>query len=94
MVTEFSAGAVLLERDGGVARIRLNTPEKRNALSDAVTSGLIDALREIEGSDARCVVVEGEGPAFCAGGDIEAMVERYERDAPADEVVRLSLIHI
>lgn len=88
MVTEFSAGAVLLERDGGVARIRLNTPEKRNALSDAVTSGLIDALREIEGSDARCVVVEGEGPAFCAGGDIEAMVERYERDAPADEVVR------
>lgn len=88
MVTEYEDGAVLLERDGGVARIRLNAPEKRNALSDAVCGGLIAALREVESSDARCLVVEGEGPAFCAGGDIGAMVERHERDAPADEVVR------
>lgn len=88
MVTTSNDGAVVLERDSGVATIRLNRPEKRNALSEAVSGGIVDALREIERSDTRCVVVEGEGPAFCAGGDIDAMVDRHERDAPPDEVVR------
>lgn len=88
MATEYEDGAVLLERDGGVARLRLNDPDKRNALSDAVTGGLIDALGDVESGDARCVVVEGEGPAFSAGGDIAAMLDRAERDAPAEEVVR------
>ncbi|MFB6221714.1 MAG: enoyl-CoA hydratase/isomerase family protein [Halolamina sp.] len=87
MVTEYEDGVVLLERDDGIARVRLNAPESRNALSDAVTAGLIEALREVEGSDARCVVIEAEGPAFCAGGDIDAMVERHERDATAPEAV-------
>jgi len=87
MGSEYEDGAVLLERDGGVARITLNTPERRNALSDEVTGGLIDALSDVEGSDARCVVVEGAGPAFSAGGDIDAMVERHERDSPTPEAV-------
>jgi enoyl-CoA hydratase/carnithine racemase len=87
MVTEYEDGAVVLERNGGVARVRLNSPENRNALSNSVTSGLIDVLRDVEGSDARCVVVEGAGPAFCAGGDIDAMLDRYERDAPTPEAV-------
>ena len=87
MVSEYEDGAVLLERDDGVARITLNTPERRNALSDTVTGGLIDALGDVEGSDARCVVGEGAGPAFSAGGDIDAMVERHERDAPTPEAV-------
>lgn len=87
MVTEYQDGAVLLDRDGGVARVRLNDPDRRNALSDPVTAGIVAALRDVEGSDARCVVVEGEGPAFCAGGDIAAMLDRAERDAPPQEVV-------
>jgi len=87
MATEYEDGAVLLERDDGVARITLNTPEKRNALSDRMATGIIGALRDVEGSDARCVVVEGEGPAFSAGGDIDAMIERHERDAPTPEAV-------
>ncbi len=87
MVTEYENGAVLLERDGGIARIRLNVPESRNALSDTVTTGIIGALGDVEGSDARCVVVEAAGPVFCAGGDIDAMVERHERDAPAPAAV-------
>lgn len=88
MVTEFNDGAVLLEHGDGVATIRLNRPEKRNALSSAVTGGLVDAVGAVEGTDARCVVVEGEGSAFSAGGDIDAMVERQERDAPPDEAVQ------
>lgn len=87
MATEYEDSAVLLERDDGIARITLNTPEKRNALSDRLSNGIIDALSDVEASDARCVVVEGAGPAFSAGGDIDAMVERHERDAPTPEAV-------
>jgi len=87
MTTEFQDGAVLLDRDDGVARIRLNRPERRNALSETITSGIIDGLREVEGSDARCLVVEAAGTAFSAGGDIDAMIERHERAAPAPEAV-------
>lgn len=94
MATEYEGGAVLLERDDGVARITLNTPEKRNALSDRMAEGIIDALHDVEGSDARCVVVEGAGPAFSAGGDIDAMVERHERDAPTPEAVERVIQHI
>lgn len=87
MATEYEDGAVLLQRDGDVARLVLNDPDRRNALSDATTAGIIAALGDVESSDTRCLVLEGEGPAFCAGGDIEAMVERHERDAPPQEVV-------
>ncbi|ELY88999.1 enoyl-CoA hydratase/isomerase family protein [Natrinema altunense] len=80
---------VLLEIDSeGVATITLNQPERRNALSTAISDGISAALAEIEGGDARCVVIEGAGGAFSAGGDIESMVEGIENDIPADERVR------
>ncbi|WP_277552235.1 enoyl-CoA hydratase/isomerase family protein [Halobaculum limi] len=87
-VTEFSDGTVRLERDDGVARIVLNEPDRRNALSVAMTDGIEAAIDDLEGGDTRCVVVEGEGPAFCAGGDIDTMLERQESDAPTDDAVR------
>lgn len=87
MTTEYEDGAVLLERDGDVARLVLNDPDRRNALSDAVTAGIVAALADVETSDARCLVLEGAGPAFSAGGDIDAMIERHERGAPPQEVV-------
>ncbi|MFC7137308.1 enoyl-CoA hydratase/isomerase family protein [Halobaculum litoreum] len=88
-VTEFSDGIVRLERDDdGVATVRLNDPDKRNALSVAMTDGIEAALDAIEGGDTRCVVVEGAGPAFCAGGDISSMLERQASDAPVDHAVR------
>lgn len=87
--TEFGDGIVQLERDDdGVARIVLNDPDRRNALSVAMTDGIEAALDEIEGGDTRCVVVEGEGPAFCAGGDIDSMLERQRSDEPVDNAVR------
>ncbi|SHH24442.1 enoyl-CoA hydratase/isomerase family protein [Halobaculum gomorrense] len=86
--TEFSDGLVRLERDDGVARVLLNDPDRRNALSVGMTDGIEAALDALEGGDTRCVVVEGEGPAFCAGGDIDSMVERQESDEPVDHAVR------
>jgi 2-(1,2-epoxy-1,2-dihydrophenyl)acetyl-CoA isomerase len=56
-----------------VAFITLTRPEARNALSDAIAKGLVLAVQEIEReSRARAVVLAGEGPIFCAGGDLKA----------------------
>ncbi|WP_435180080.1 enoyl-CoA hydratase-related protein [Halorussus sp. AFM4] len=80
--------SVVLEIDDGVATVTLNEPDRRNALSTEISAGIRDALAEIDGSDARSVVVEGAGGAFSAGGDIAAMRERLDSDVPVDERVR------
>jgi len=41
----------------------------------------------VERSDARCLVIEGAGEAFSAGGDISSMVEAIENDVPIDDRV-------
>ncbi len=74
--------------DGPVARIRLTDPDRRNALSTPVCEGLVTAVRALEGTDVRCAVLVGDGPAFCAGGDIDAMVERAESPPSGDDSVR------
>ena len=81
--------SVLLDIDEGVATITLNRPEIRNALAREVSAGIVDAIEEIEGSDARCVVLEGSGEAFCAGGDVNAMTERLEGDLSLADAERL-----
>ena len=68
---------ILLEQDGVIARITMNRPEKRNALSLAHMQELIDCLKEIgKGKEAQTVVLAGNGPAFCAGHDLSEMVGR------------------
>jgi enoyl-CoA hydratase/carnithine racemase len=78
-----SDDAVLHEVDNGIATVTLNNPDMRNALTMDVSSGIVDALDAIEGSDARVVVIEGAGSAFCAGGDVNTMMEGLSRDIPA-----------
>lgn len=65
---------VLFNIQGSVARITLNRPEKRNALNDAVVSGLKNALhRASEDAAVRVVVISGAGQDFCAGADLSAL---------------------
>ena len=66
--------AVSLLADGAVARLTLERPEARNALSRAVADGLEDALARLaRRDDVRAVVVAGRGRSFCAGADISEM---------------------
>ncbi|MGH8689153.1 MAG: enoyl-CoA hydratase/isomerase family protein [Burkholderiales bacterium] len=59
---------------GGVARVMLDRPEIRNAFDDALIAALTSALRELDADDGvRAVVLGGNGPAFCAGGDLNWM---------------------
>lgn len=85
--------AVLLDLANGIATITLNQPDRRNPFSESIKAGIKDALDEIDG-DARCLVFEGAGPAFSAGGDIDAMRERFAADvSPNDRVKELGPIH-
>jgi enoyl-CoA hydratase/carnithine racemase len=67
---------IKLERDGAVARLMLNRPERRNALTHAMMLELEDALAGLR-QDNRCraVVIRGAGGHFCAGGDLDAMAD-------------------
>jgi isohexenylglutaconyl-CoA hydratase len=67
---------IKLERDGAVARLVLNRPDRRNALTHAMMLELEDAftrLRDDQG--CRAVVLRGAGGHFCAGGDLDAMAD-------------------
>lgn len=78
---------VLVDVTDGVATITLNRPDARNAISADLADRLVAAVETAEDSDARCVVVEGAGGAFCAGGDIDAMLEGIDDDvSPAERV--------
>ncbi len=81
---------VLSERDGGVVTLTLNQPDRLNALSAAIQRGLLEELESIRdpGDSVRCLVIQGAGNAFSAGGDIEAMRERFEMDVSPDAPVR------
>ena len=63
-----------VERTGGVARVTLNRPELRNAFDDALIASLRKAFVDIEKDPAvRVMVLAGNGPAFCAGADLNWM---------------------
>lgn len=58
----------------GIADVRLNRPDKMNALDPAMFDGIVAAIERLSGEDAvRCVVLSGEGRAFCAGLDMASM---------------------
>lgn len=63
-----------LDKRGGVARITLDRPELRNAFDDALIASLARAFTEVGNDPAvRVVVLAGNGPAFCAGADLNWM---------------------
>lgn len=63
-------GRVELHDEGAVARVVLSHPAKLNAMSWAMWRELREVFNAIPGGHWRCVWLEGEGAAFCAGGDI------------------------
>ncbi len=69
--------------DGHVATIRLNRPEKLNAVTPEMADAIVERVDHCNGNDAiRCVIVTGAGErAFCAGSDIGEL-DRY--DTPWD----------
>ena len=71
------------ERDGPVYKVTLARPDRRNAFDAALIAELTEAFTLV--GDARAVVLSGEGPAFCAGADVEW--QRSSIDLSYDENV-------
>lgn len=82
-------------RDGGLALIHLNRPDRLNAVVPALTEDLAAALARAAREDARVVVLAGRGRAFCAGHDlkepepVETPVQTRARLEEIQDVTRL-----
>jgi methylglutaconyl-CoA hydratase len=66
-----TVSALKVESDGGILRMTLAKPQRRNAFDAALIAELAEAFRDV--GDARAVLLSGEGQSFCAGADIEWM---------------------
>jgi enoyl-CoA hydratase/carnithine racemase len=66
-----SSESVVAELRGTVLWVTLSRPEAMNALSHDVLDGIEAALERSLDSEARCVVITGQGRAFCAGADLK-----------------------
>ncbi|WP_049986052.1 enoyl-CoA hydratase/isomerase family protein [Halobellus rufus] len=82
---------VRVETDGRVRTLSFDRPEAKNAFTADAATELIGALEAAGESDVRAVVLTGDGDAFCAGGDIEAMAARDETPHEAFERVQSTL---
>lgn len=77
-------------RDGAVAHLWLNRPQRRNAFDDRTITALDRALdTALADPGVRCIILGGRGSAFCAGGDLDWM--RRARDLTAHEAHEDSL---
>ncbi len=64
---------ITISIDNGVADVRLNRPDKRNALDAAMFQALVETPAALaQDPSVRCVVLSGEGPSFCAGLDFSS----------------------
>jgi 2-(1,2-epoxy-1,2-dihydrophenyl)acetyl-CoA isomerase len=77
---------VLTEVDGDVWRITLNRPDAGNALDPAMAAALAAALHA-QPADTRALLLMGNGPRFCVGGDVRYFAEA---DDPGAAVGRLA----
>lgn len=83
---------VLYQLDGSVARITLNRPEKKNALSDTLIAALKESLKRAGNDEAvRVVIIKGAGSDFCSGADLSAL-QRIADSSIADNAADARLL--
>jgi enoyl-CoA hydratase/carnithine racemase len=72
---------LLIEKRGGIARLTLQRPQRRNALSRRLIAQMEAALDEIAADEhVRVLVIGAEGPVFCSGHDLTEMVGHNEAE--------------
>lgn len=77
---------ISIEDRGHVRTIRLNRPEKKNALSDALAWGIVNAVQDAAHDDNVWVIaLTGTGDAFCAGLDLSGSGESANPMSPMDQ---------
>ncbi len=75
---------VIVSKEGGVADVRMNRPEKLNALDQAMFEGLVETGKALATDRSlRAVVLSGEGRAFCAGLDFASFMAMAQSERPS-----------
>jgi enoyl-CoA hydratase/carnithine racemase len=75
------ADHILVSRSGGVCELRLNRPEKRNAITLAMYETLWKEIVQAEADDSvRVILFSGAGPGFTAGNDLQDFVSHPQTD--------------
>ncbi|WP_170390626.1 crotonase/enoyl-CoA hydratase family protein [Ruegeria arenilitoris] len=71
---------VSVEYRNHIAHVTLTRGDKMNALDDAMVKAILAAGQEVAASDARAVVLSGEGKSFCAGLDMASFAAMAHKD--------------
>ena len=73
---------VIIDRQGDIAHVRLNRPEKHNGMDFTMLKSVVKTGQSLaKDRDLRAVVLSGNGPSFCAGLDVKAMFADPKRMA-------------
>ncbi|MBW3664174.1 MAG: enoyl-CoA hydratase/isomerase family protein [Actinobacteria bacterium] len=84
-----TAETVRLERDGDVAVLTLDRPERHNAFTDAMDDELFAAWERLhDDRSVRAIVWRGEGPSFSSGRDTEELGQRPDGVSDLDYIAR------
>jgi enoyl-CoA hydratase len=79
-----SEPVVLVTKEGGVATVTLNRPEKLNALNRELRQAFCRTMQELrDDPEAQVVIITGAGRAFCAGLDLRELGEDAKTESGA-----------
>ncbi len=80
-----SYNTIRYDVEDGILTLTLSRPEKLNAFTHEMMKEMIDAFDRADADDAvRCIIVTGEGRAFCAGADLSAGGKTFDADGRDD----------
>jgi len=71
---------LIVRQEGPLKRLILNRPDKRNALNLELACAVLDAIEQAQKDSTRLLVLQGEGPVFCAGFDFSGLSRISEAD--------------
>ena len=74
-----------IQKEGAVAKLMLNRPKVRNAISEVTLEELLAALKELEkDQELKVVILGGEGPVFSSGVDLYAHASEIKNHVPSE----------
>jgi len=87
-----TSGPLRSELSDGILTLTLDRPDKRNALDAALIDGLTAALERADlDAEVRVVAVRGAGKDFCAGADLQELLDSADRSPTENEAAALRL---
>lgn len=78
---------ILITDDGPVRVIRMNRPEKKNALTLAMYDAMAEAIESVA-ANTRCLIIAGHESAFCAGNDLNDFVAMAQSGGLGEPILR------